>query len=144
MSSKDIDLETGERTPLIKPVKAAGSASPSRSAPTTLGALLGDEEQDLEDVKEWTKREKAVAGVSAISFTTSAAAMIFYPQPIVYVSGLIGCGVAPYVAFQQQKITEVRALQETNLRFQEEIDELEGETTKIQVQVQDLQSTVSG
>lgn len=130
--AKDMDLESGESTPLIRPL----------SSPSAFGVAFGNEEQDLADVKEWTSREKAVAGMSAVSFGTSAAAMVLYPHPIVYVSGFIGCTVGPYVAFQQQKITEVRTLKETNVRFQQEIDELEGEVKKTEVQVKELQSTV--
>jgi hypothetical protein len=89
------DIEIGEKTPLFQ---------------------SNDYEKPLEDVENSTRREKAVAGVSAISFGTSFAAMIFEGNLLVYISGLVGILVAPYATIQQQKITEVDALKETNER----------------------------
>ena len=117
-----LDPELGEQTPLI--------FSPN------------NDEKPLEEIEDWTRREKAVAGISAISFASSAAGMMISPDPVVLVSGTIGCAVAPYVAIQQQKITHVQALAETNQRIEEEVTELKGENEKLNVQVQDLTKSV--
>jgi hypothetical protein len=86
------DVEIGEQSPLIS------------------------NEKPLEDLSGTSKAEKAVAGFSVISFGASFAAMLFENNPIVYLSGLIGVIVSPYAAIQQQKITHVEALAETNER----------------------------
>lgn len=123
-----LDPELGEQTPLLR------SSGIDKNADS--------DEKPLEEIEDWTRREKAVAGVSAVSFTSSVAGMLISPDPLVLVSGTIGCAVAPYVAIQQQKITHVQALAETNKRVEEEVAELKGENEKLQVQVQDLTSTV--
>jgi hypothetical protein len=94
MATNYEDIEIGEQTPLFQ----------------------NDDETPLEDIEHSTRREKAVAGVSAISFGTSFAAMLFEGNLLVYISGLVGIIVAPYATIQQQKITEVDALKETNER----------------------------
>jgi hypothetical protein len=73
-------------------------------------------EEPLGEIEGFSRREKAVAGVSTVSCGTSVAAMFLERSPLVYVSGLIGVAVAPYVAIQQQKITHVEALAKTNQR----------------------------
>ena len=42
--------------------------------------------------------------------------MLIESNPLVYISGTIGAAIAPYAAIQQQKITQVDALAETNER----------------------------
>jgi hypothetical protein len=92
-SSTTTDVELGEESP-----------------------LLDNGEKPLEDLKGPSKTERAVAGISAVSFGSSLAAMLFEKNPVVYVSGLIGVVVSPYAAIQQQKITQVNALAQTNER----------------------------
>ncbi len=116
-----IDPELGEQTPLL---------------------LSSSDAPPLEEIEDWTRREKAVAGVSAISFASSAAGMMISPDPVVIVSGTIGCAVAPYVAIQQQKITHVQALEETNHRVEEEVSQLKQENIKLMAQVQELTQSV--
>ena len=77
--------------------------------------LLSGEEQPLGEVKG-SIAEKAVAGLSAVSFGASVLAMLVESNPIVYISGTIGAAISPYAAIQQQKITQVDALAETNER----------------------------
>ena len=61
-------------------------------------------------------KEKAVAGVSAATFVASVMSMLIESNPLVYISGTIGAAISPYAAIQQQKITQVDALAETNER----------------------------
>jgi hypothetical protein len=77
---------------------------------------LVSNEKPLKSITETTTSEKTVAGFSVVSFGMSFAAMLFEHHPIVYLSGLIGIIVSPYAAIQQQKITTVHALAETNER----------------------------
>jgi len=94
---------------------AADDVELGESSPLLRGGFQ-DDDKPLEQIEAFTKREKAVAGVSAVSFGSSAAAMFMEQNPLVYVSGVIGLTVAPYAAIQQQKITHVQALAETNKR----------------------------
>jgi hypothetical protein len=123
-SSAFVDPELGEGTPLLR------------------GSTDGGDEQPLADIKDWTRREQVVASISAISFGSSVGAMMLSPTPVVLTAGSIGVLLAPYVAFQQQKITDVQALSETNKRVQEEVQQLQHENGKLQAQVEDLAKSV--
>ena len=92
-----IDPELGEQSPLLSP-----------------GVV--DDDEPLKELKASSRAEKAVAGVSAVSFGASVAAMLLESNPVVYVSGMIGVIVSPYAAIQQSKITQVQALDQTNER----------------------------
>jgi hypothetical protein len=92
------DLETGESSPLMNANRRSG------------------EDKPLEQLDNSSIKEKAVAGIAAASFFSSIFAMLIEHNPVVYVSGIIGAGIAPYAAFQQQKITQADALAETNER----------------------------
>jgi hypothetical protein len=87
------DLEIGENSPLIS----------------------NEDNKPLKPMEN-SVVEKAVAGASIVSFSASVLAMLFEKNPIIYISGLIGAGIAPYAVIQQQKITQVDALAETNER----------------------------
>lgn len=94
------DLETGERSPLMS--KAGNNTNTNNNKP-----LKPMDNSVL---------EKAVAGAGVVSFSTSVLAMLLERNPVIYISGLIGAGIAPYAVLQQQKITQVEALAETNKR----------------------------
>ena len=86
------DLEIGEKSPLIS-----------------------NDDNKLKPMEN-SVVEKAVAGASVVSFSMSVLAMLFARNPVIYISGLIGAGIAPYAVIQQQKITQVDALAESNER----------------------------
>ena len=96
------DLEVGEASPLVM----AGGVT----------ARAGDKEKPLKMLSSGSMAERAVAGASILSVLSSFAAMIVESNPVVYISGLLGIGMAPYAAIQQSKITQVAALSETNER----------------------------
>lgn len=94
-SSLERDLELGESTPLLSPG----------------GTPL------LTELPAFSFQEKVVGFFSACTFGTSTISIIAsMGNPFVYLSGLLGIIIAPYAAFQQQKITQIKALSETNKR----------------------------
>lgn len=99
-------------------------------------------EKALTDVPDQTPVELLVAGFAVVSFSTSVAAIFFHMDPIVTVSGVIGAIVAPFAAFQQQKITEAKYLSQTNKRVEEEVGQLKEETDRLQENVDELTKTV--
>jgi hypothetical protein len=92
LSAQMPDLEIGEKSPLIS-----------------------NEDKPLKPIAN-SVVEKAVAGAGVVSFSASVLAMLFERNPVIYISGLLGAGIAPYAVIQQQKITQVDALAETNER----------------------------
>lgn len=132
LSSTAIDVEeaapSDERTPLI-----ASSSLLSFPEPPPLKAI-----------KENTWKECAVTGTAAVAVSTCIGSMLLEAptQPSVYVSSAIGCLVAPYTAIQQEKITQVEALTETNERLTSQLKELHDENARLQTQVHDLEQSV--
>jgi C4-dicarboxylate-specific signal transduction histidine kinase len=119
MAAPQVDLELGESTPLI------GSKQP------------------LGELKENSWREKAVAGLAATSVTSSVVSIVIsLGNPLVIASAVLGLIAAPYAVFQQQKITQVEALAETNKRVREEVDQLQRENRRLQENVEELESSV--
>ena len=64
-------------------------------------------------------------------------------QPFVMVSSMLGLVVAPTAAMQQQKLTQVVALDQTNDRMESEVELLEAENARLTAQVQEMEKTVS-
>ena len=64
-------------------------------------------------------------------------------QPFVMVSSMLGLVVAPTAAMQQQKLTQVVALDQTNDRMESEVELLEAENARLTAQVQQMEKTVS-
>ena len=62
--------------------------------------------------------------------------------PTVWISSLLGLIVAPTAAFQQYKLTQVEALQQTNAVFEVETDKLSRENQKLQQTVQQMEESV--
>jgi hypothetical protein len=124
---------------------AAASAVVDVEAPDERTPLHSpqNEPPPLRDMKENTLKERAVAGAAAVGFSTSIAAMLLeHNNPSVYVSGGIGCVVAPYAAIQQEKITQVEALKQTNERLTDEVQQLQDENVRLQAAAKDLESSV--
>lgn len=118
-ASQEVDLELGENTPLIGGKKPLG------------------------DLPKYTWKERAVAGLAAVSVAVSIVSIIVsLANPLVLCSAVLGLIAAPYAVFQQQKITQVLALAETNKRVREEVDQLNRENRKLQENVEHLESSV--
>lgn len=75
--------------------------------------------------------------------STSLASLAFESNPVVYISGAIGAVVSPMAAIQQNKLTQVVALKETNARMRDEVDQLKAENVDLSTTVSSLESSVS-
>mmetsp|Transcript_36588 Transcript_36588/g.67693 ORF Transcript_36588/g.67693 Transcript_36588/m.67693 type:complete len:255 (-) Transcript_36588:453-1217(-) len=122
-------------------------APPPAGEETPLVPFKDDDASDgsgepLEDIQECTNKEKAVGGLGGVAFAASIAAMVVEVNPIVYLSGVTGAAVAPYSAFQQQKITDTEALEETNEALGEEVNKLKEENDRLEASVGQLETSV--
>lgn len=59
-----------------------------------------------------------------------------------WISGILGCLLSPYAHLQQQKLTQVEALQQTNTVLEVEVEQLENENRKLKKTVQELEESV--
>jgi hypothetical protein len=117
----ETDVELGEHTP-----------------------LLGSDDKPLKALPKYSWRERGVALLAVISVLSSVCSIFFsLGNPLVIASSVLGIGVAPYAVFQQQKITHVEALAETNKKVQEEVNQLQRENGRLQENVEDLSASVT-
>jgi hypothetical protein len=63
-------------------------------------------------------------------------------HPTVWISSILGLIIAPTAAFQQYKLTQVEALQQTNVVFERETQKLSQENAKLQQTVQQMEESV--
>lgn len=99
----------------------------------------------LTEIPKFTFREKVVAFFSACTFGTSTVSLIVsMGNPFVYVSGFLGVIVAPYAVFQQNKITQIQALKETNERVEREVNTLSEQNEELHKNVNELRDRVNG
>ena len=134
-STSGDDVEAvGESTPLLHSGSNDNSNNDNNSS----------EPPPLQEMKAESLKERAVAVTAGVSFLSSIAAIIFEAtaHPVVWVSGILGAILAPYAAMQQQKLTQVEALNQTNERMEQEVEQLAAENVRLSKQVQEMEESV--
>jgi type II secretory pathway pseudopilin PulG len=63
-------------------------------------------------------------------------------HPVVWISGILGAILAPYAAIQQQKLTQVEALNQTNARMEQQVEQLTEENIRLLNQVKAMEESV--
>jgi hypothetical protein len=136
-SAGDGDVEVGESTPLLHSGSGTNSEDNNNNNNNT-------EPPPLQEMKAESLKERAVAVTAGVSFLSSIAAIIFEAaaHPVVWVSGILGAILAPYAALQQQKLTQVEALNQTNERMEQEVEQLAAENVRLSKQVQEMEESV--
>lgn len=89
-----------------------------------------------------TPMELFAGGIAGASVASSAAAMILSPGNIVFAAGGLSCAIGPYAYWQQRRLTDVVALQETHKALSEQVDRLGKENVRLHDTVVDLGETV--
>lgn len=89
-----------------------------------------------------TPMEIFAGGIAGASVASSAAAMILSPANIVYAAGGLSCVIGPYAYWQQRRLTDVIALQETHKALSAQVDRLGKENVRLHDTVVELGETV--
>lgn len=124
--STDVEAPAVESTPLI-----SGDTG-----------IVNDDPPPLQEMKSESLKEKAITAGATFTFAASVASMLVETNPLVYGSGIVGCGVAPLAAIQQEKLTQCEALRQTNARLTSEVDILKQSNETLQEQVGQLEGSV--
>lgn len=114
-------------------------ASPTRSASRS-GAADGG--SALRPIASHTPMELLSGGIAGASVATSVAAMVIQPVNIVFAAGGLSCVIGPYAYWQQRRLTDVIALQETHKALSEQVDRLGKENKRLHETVVELSDTV--
>lgn len=89
-----------------------------------------------------TFKDKVVTALAALGFTANLLSTMLSPQPSVFLSAVLGMLLSPYAIFQMRKLSQVRALKETNTRMQEEVGRYQYENMRLQHQEEELAASV--
>jgi len=96
----------------------------------------------LKPIKETTAMERVAGIVAGIAVATSLAAIIIEQSAIVILAGLLSCAMGPYAYWQQTRLTDIKALQETHEAIQVEVDRLHAENERLSTSIEELSATV--
>jgi hypothetical protein len=142
-NNNNSDVEVGESTPLLHAGSATGSSGEDNDNDNN-NNNNSDQPPPLQEMKVESLKERTVAVTAGVSFLSSIAALIFEAtaHPVVWVSGILGAILAPYAALQQQKLTQVEALNQTNERMEQEVEQLAAENVRLSQQVQEMEESV--
>lgn len=135
-----MDLESGiqmGKVPLTE-----GEADTVEVNTVHTGSPEGDDVY-LEELPPWTKKEIFVAVMATGSVTMSILAMLVSANPFTTVTGVLGLILPPYSALQEQKITDCKAMRESNEVMQHELENLERENERLEIETEKLQGSVN-
>lgn len=96
----------------------------------------------LRPIGSHTPMEILAGGIAGASVGTSVAAMIIQPVNIVFAAGGLSCVIGPYAYWQQRRLTDVIALQETHKALSEQVERLGKENKRLHETVAELSDTV--
>jgi hypothetical protein len=65
-----------------------------------------DDDRELQAIPDWTTKEILVSFLAGTTSLLSLVSMFALPNPLVYLSSVMGIILPPYSAFLEQKITE--------------------------------------
>jgi len=102
-----------------------------------------DDDDVLEDVPPWTLLEIAVSGFAAVTVATSIGALVITSNLFVMITALFGVLVPPYAAFQEQKITDIKAMDETSEVMTGELNNLKHENGRLEGENEKLKTSVA-
>uniref|UniRef100_A0A7S0CLT3 Uncharacterized protein n=1 Tax=Proboscia inermis TaxID=420281 RepID=A0A7S0CLT3_9STRA len=91
-----------------------------------------------------TLAEKVTATIACGAVATAACTMFLEAGTAVVVASVLSAIIAPYAAYQQRQLTEVKGLQELHGNLQNQVDELEDHNDDLNAAVDDLGETISG
>lgn len=91
-----------------------------------------------------TLAEKVTATIACGAVTTAGLAFFLEAGTAVTVASVLSAIIAPYAAYQQRQLTEVKGLQELHGNLRNQVDELEDHNDDLNATVDDLGETISG
>jgi hypothetical protein len=97
----------------------------------------------LKPIPETTNTERVAGGIAAGAVATALAAMVVEGSVITIFAGILSSIVAPYAYWQETRLTDIKALQETEQAIQVIVDSLQVENQRLTKSVDDMSETVT-
>lgn len=96
----------------------------------------------LKPIQETTPLERLAGLVAGAAVVTALAAMIIEQSAVVIVGGILSAIVGPYAYWQQTRLTDIKALQDTQKAVKSEVDKLQAENAKLRTNVKSMTDSV--
>lgn len=96
----------------------------------------------LKPLPETTVLERVAAVVAGAAVLTAIVAMAIEQSAIVIVGGILSIIVGPYAYWQQTRLTDIKALQDTQKAVRAEVDKLSAENQRLERNVTDMTVSV--
>ncbi len=145
-SMKSPLTEGGASLPDVDGYKNSVTSLTSKFDPTKFEDDDYDPESDdiyLKNIPNWTVREKIVATVAGGSVISASLALIVASlNPVVLITGVLGIIIPPYSALQEQKITDCKAMRETNMVMELEMNNLKYNNERLREENEKLHAAV--
>ncbi|CAB9500431.1 expressed unknown protein [Seminavis robusta] len=112
---------------------------------TPAGVNLPEEPPEariLKPIPDSTAMEKLMGLVAAIAVGTSLAAIIIERSFLVILAGILSSFVGPYAYAQQTQLTEIKALKETQMAVQNEVNRLKNENNRLDVNIGQMEQSL--
>jgi len=103
-----------------------------------------DDDEPLGDIPPWTALEIAITGLAVATMFASIGILVIESSLISLFAGVVGLLVPPYSAFQEQKLTDCKAMMETSEVMQEELTNLTNENGRLSNETEKLKTSVEG
>lgn len=96
----------------------------------------------LKPIPETTSMERVAGAVGITCVLTAIVAMIVEQSAIVIVGGILSAILGPYAYYQQTRLTDIKALKETQEVLHGHVDTLSNENERLSNNVEDLTTSV--
>lgn len=101
-----------------------------------------DDDKILNELEEWTPVEKCVALFGIVAVLSSIISLVISFNPISKCTAILGILIPPYCIYQERKITDIKALKETNERLEYEVSQLSNSNQKLNDQNNQIEASV--
>lgn len=133
------DEESAEASSTASYDSDESSLPPSRSKKKVSTSKDGEA---LRPIAGNTPMELFAGAIAGASVASAATAMVLVPYNIVFAAGGLSCAIGPYAYWQQRRLTDVIALQETHKALSQQVERLGRENKRLHETVVDLSETV--
>jgi len=102
-----------------------------------------DDDNLLGDIPPWSPTEIAVTSVAGVTVAIAIGTLLLSSNPIVLVIGILGLLIPPYTAFQEQKMRDCAAMEETSETMENELGNLKKQNERLAVENKKLGTSVA-
>lgn len=101
-----------------------------------------DDDEELTDIPPWTLLEISITGLAAVAMSMSIVILFIQSNLFSLCAGVLGLLIPPYSAYQEQKLTDCKAMMETSDVMNHELTNLTHENERLSKETDKLKTTI--